>query len=281
LKIKRKIYGLPFMKAYREYRTTQLSMQVADTPYGFRYAGPPPPEEWEPNERRVIAALLGRSSAFIDIGANKGFYACMAATLGKSVAAVEPEPGNLRFLTANVKANSFREVEIFPVALADSPGVLDIYGDGDTASLMRGWAATSSTFRQTVPVNTVDNLFAHRWLDRQITVKMDVEGFEEMVLSGAAGLIGRERKPYWLIETFPQRYDAARSAHGGFLATFRQMIGAGYSAFVANEDMTPVDIAQAERWASPASGEEVVGSNFVFIDSESAAEIAALARAPR
>src|SRR4051794_39351811 len=100
LKIKRRVYGLPIMKAYRSFRTSQLASRDVETPYGFRFAGNPIylSPEWEPHERRILQALLPLADVFIDVGANQGIYACIASAAGKAVAAVEPEAGNLRFL---------------------------------------------------------------------------------------------------------------------------------------------------------------------------------------
>lgn len=84
---------------------------------------------------------------FIDVGANQGYYFCLAGQMGLKVASVEPEQGNLRFLYSNLRTNNFA-AEVFPIGLDCSPGVKEFYGDGDTASMVKGWGGTRKSFMQ-------------------------------------------------------------------------------------------------------------------------------------
>ena len=63
MELKRRIYGLPIMKFYRELRAAQLASKFAATQYGFRFAGNPVylSDTWEPNEKRILGELLGES----------------------------------------------------------------------------------------------------------------------------------------------------------------------------------------------------------------------------
>jgi FkbM family methyltransferase len=65
----------------------------------------------------VIAAALGDTDAFIDIGANERIYTCIAAAAGVPVCAIEPGAGNLEFPLSNIHANGFAGVEVFPAAM--------------------------------------------------------------------------------------------------------------------------------------------------------------------
>jgi FkbM family methyltransferase len=203
LSLKRRIYGLPFFRPYREFRSGRIAAHPVETAHGFRFAGDPIylDPSWEREELELILRLLPRIGAFIDVGANHGIYCCHVAQRGTPVAAIEPEDGNLRILKANL--SQFDQAEVFPIAVSDRPGIFDLYGDGDTASLHPDWVGTSKTFRQLVATNTLDNLFAHRWRGTRLFIKIDVEGAEEQVLAGAAELLLRNPKPYWLIEAFP------------------------------------------------------------------------------
>ena len=213
MSLRRRIYGLPIMRLYREMRSSQLSERRVSTDLGFSFAGNPTylDPAWEPAEKRKLAVMLPNVAAFIDVGANHGFYACLAAQAGVPVVAIEPEAGNLRYLKSNVRHNDFA-VEIFPVALADRPGIADLFGDSDTASLVPGWHGVARHFRQSVPVNTLDNLIATRWAGERLLIKIDVEGAEDQVLAGARQLIARQPHPYWLIESFSSAMDVMRAA---------------------------------------------------------------------
>jgi FkbM family methyltransferase len=271
MSLKRRIYGLPAMRLYRELRTARLASRPVETSYGFRFAGNPAylSPDWEPHERRTISALLPRVAAFIDVGANHGFYTALAAQAGVRTVAIEPEEGNLRFLKSTVTANGYR-TEILPLALSDAPGVLNLFGDGDTASVVEGWAGYSNAFRQLVPANTLDNLLSARWSGERLLIKIDVEGAEAQVLAGASTTIARTPRPYWLIETFPHVFGSTEKS-AAFLAVFDAM--RTYSVFLADEALTPVSPQMVEAWAADPRLQGRGGSNFLFVSPDDAADI--------
>ena len=263
--LKRAVYGLPIMKAYRDYRTRQLADRHLAHFAGFKFAGTAAffDPHWEAEERRVIDTQIDAADIVVDIGANQGLYTCIAAQRGKRVVAIEPEAGNLRFLLSNVAANGFA-AEVFATALGRAPGVAEIYGDGDTASLVPGWASTRRSFSQRVPVNTLDNLLADRWPDRPMFIKMDVEGFELAVLQGARGMLARATKPHWLIETFPVAFDGNHTPHGDFVSVFELMADYGYACTHAQTGAS-VSLDQARDWARRGALDEVGRSNYLFL----------------
>jgi FkbM family methyltransferase len=152
------------MRLYRDFRTAKLASDPVETAYGFRFAGNPAflSPGWEPNQRRIITALLPKVAAFVDVGANHGIYTALAAHAGIQTVAIEPEDGNLRCLKATIAANGF-PTEILPVAISDASGVLNLFGDGSTASVVQGWAGNTRTSHRLVPANTLDKLLAARW----------------------------------------------------------------------------------------------------------------------
>jgi len=246
------------MRLYREMRAAQLASRFTATEFGFRFAGNPYylTPQWEPHEKRILSQCLAKADLFIDVGANHGFYSCLADSLGVAVAAVEPESGNLRYLKSNVLENDL-EIEIFPVAVTSRAGVMSLFGDSDTASLVPGWTGYSTHFRQMVPTNTLDNLFADR--DGALLIKVDVEGAEGDVLAGALGLI--KRGATWLIETFPESFGDRPSP---FRDVFQTMLDAGYSAYVADDKLTEVSPSMIRAWADDPLLAGRGGSNFLF-----------------
>lgn len=262
--MKRILYGLPVFTGYRHRRTQALSRKHTPHFCGFDFAGTGylHNPDIEREERECLSDQMTRSDVFIDVGANQGLYSCIAASKGLQVAAVEPEVGNLRFLMSNVRKNDFA-VEIFACAMGSCPGVMDVYGDGDTASLVAGWASAPRTFSAMVPVNTVDNLFADRWAGQRLLIKVDVEGFERAVLAGAARTLARSPRPTWLIETFPRLYTAEKSENPDFMAIFALMFDHGYACRHAQGGQS-VSIAQAQRWMSGEDPEGLGRGNFLF-----------------
>lgn len=54
----------------------------------------PFPDDWEAANRKLLCSLLPNVSLFVNVGANIGFYCCMAQNLGVRTIALEPEPAN-------------------------------------------------------------------------------------------------------------------------------------------------------------------------------------------
>jgi hypothetical protein len=80
-------------------------MKAHPTPYGFKLIGSHSVHHqgmqaglFEPEETEVIRHHLRKADVFIDVGANIGFYSCIARSDGKYVVAIEPLIQNLRYL---------------------------------------------------------------------------------------------------------------------------------------------------------------------------------------
>lgn len=264
--VKRLIYGLPIMKAYRDLRTTQLAQRHRYHPYGFQFAGSNTffKDDWEMHERIVIRDQLQIASVFIDVGANQGIYSCLAASMGVRVAAIEPEVGNIRFLASNIIANAFDKVEVFPIAVSNKVGFSSIFGDGDTASLISHWCDTPLGFATTVPTNTLDNLFASRWRDERIFIKMDIEGAEFDVIQGSHQLLARTNRPNWIIECFLLNKDTGNTVNRHFAPLFRIMFSYGYkcSRVGVGGDVT---IETVNKWVSNPADCDLGSSNYLFV----------------
>jgi FkbM family methyltransferase len=226
------------------------------TPQGFRLVSGLHPAyeqmrrgEFEIHEAALIRGLLSCSDRFIDVGANLGYYTCMALTAGKPALAVEPQPQNLRCLFQNLIANGWQaRAEVFPLALSDHPGLLSLYGaSGPSASLVKGWAGYSARHRQIVPVSTLDNLLAGRFDGERLLVKIDVEGAEYGVVKGALGSLARVPAPAWVVEICLQEFHP-EGANPDFLGVFNLFWAAGYQAYAVGPSPRPVSKQEVEAW---------------------------------
>src|SRR5918911_1597552 len=147
------------------------------TPLGFRFAGNVVMEQGlhEPEEGVIVKKYLNEADVFINIGANVGYYCCIALSLGVRTVAFEPIDMNLRYLYANVKANGWEDdFEVYPIALGDKTGLIEIYGGGTGASLIEGWAGTPRKLRRLVPVSTLDNVLGDRLAGRRCFFLVDI-----------------------------------------------------------------------------------------------------------
>ncbi len=210
-------------------------------------------------EHEEVDWLLARIDEFdvlIDVGAHHGFYTCLAGTKGKRVVAFEPNQDNLRYLLGNITLNGIEsKTEVFPLGLAETPGVLRLYGRNTGASLRPGWNAQSETDATFVAISTLDRVLTAVDPRARLVVKIDVEGAELGVLRGGAKLLQREVPPKFLVEVC---FDENQSSiNPNFRATFETFWSAGYEARTVVEDrvITPADV---DRWL--ANGRRDFGS---------------------
>ncbi len=202
---------------------------------------------FEPEEVALTAEYLEASDVFVDIGANIGFYSCLARSLGKYAVVIEPQEQNLRYVYANLLANGWSDAEVFPLGLSGQPGIQTLYGISSTgASLVPGWAAQPKGLKKSIPVSTLDILLGARFQGQKMFIKLDVEGFEYEVLLGCSEVLAMKPKPTWMVEICLSDYHPGGSnAH--YRDTFAIFFDAGYQAMAANGNRTVIGLADIER----------------------------------
>jgi FkbM family methyltransferase len=154
--------------------------------------------QWESDLSNLFRALCTPSSVVVDVGANFGYFTCLAGTMigahgNGRVFAFEPNPKLARLIRRNLEINwSMAPIEMHEVAVADFSGEVTLYiprAHGANASL----SASDSPDADRVKVKAVrldDVVPANVAVD---IMKIDVEGHEYGVLSGARQMI--ERSP--------------------------------------------------------------------------------------
>jgi len=221
-----------------------------ETPFGFRLAGPTAMQagKYESDEVQLIRRLLAQSDIFVDVGANVGYFTCLALSMQKPAVAVEPFPNNVRYRCANLEANGWTSgVEVHPVGLAESTGISVLYGSGTGASLLRGWAGVSSHFRTILPMSTLDIILGNRFQSKRMLIKMDVEGAEHAVLQGASNILKAIPQAIWIIEITLTEHRPVGRNNPLFLKTFELMWGHGYCArslTAESKVITPEDVRE-------------------------------------
>jgi FkbM family methyltransferase len=189
---------------YRDVRDRRTFARQSPHPtaYGVRLMGHAGMEAgvFEREETDLARRLLQESDVFVDVGANIGLYTCLARAAHRTVIAVEPLPRNLEYLYANLRANGFEDVEVFPVGLAQAAGLATLFGGSTGASLIRGWADAPAPLQRTIPLSTLDTLLGDRFAGQRLLIKIDVEGAELGVLRGAARTLSRVPAPAWMVE---------------------------------------------------------------------------------
>jgi FkbM family methyltransferase len=225
---------------------------VVETPLGFKLqSGLHPAYEmmrngtFEVDETRVIQRVLPHMDVFVDIGANLGYYSCLALKHGVHTVAFEPQQQNLACLYSNFQINGWQEnFEIFPMALSDKPGILTLYGaSGPSASLVKGWAGYGAQTQKSVAVACLDVFLNERFIDKNMLIKIDVEGAEFSVLKGALATLARTVKPIWLLEVCFDEFHPS-GINPDYLAIFELFESHGYQAFTAKPNPQRVTVAE-------------------------------------
>jgi len=203
---------------------------------GLLLHGPPAFRHFEPDLRGVFLDELSSCELFVDVGANIGLYACLAASKGKPTIAIEPLPRNLAFLRRNLAANGFADVEVVPLAVGETGGAAKIYGFAEIASMHPTWSQGAAVQSEDVAVTTLDSLIAARCAGRQTFIKMDIEGYEFNALRGATKVLASTPRPVWLIEILP-RSPLTGMAETGAEATLKLFADSGYQRRQISESM--------------------------------------------
>jgi FkbM family methyltransferase len=167
---------------------------------------------YEHREGEVLASVLAPGGAFLDVGANVGWFSLLLAAHrpAATVHAVEPIPDTADRLQAAVDGAGLTNVVVHRVALGDRIGTVPLVSTSDSAyahaaaldpgpvdARSAGWRAAAGTVE--APATTVDRLWDELGRPRVDAMKVDVEGGEPAVLAGANELLARCR-PLLVVE---------------------------------------------------------------------------------
>ena len=161
---------------------------------------------WELAPTELFCNILKKGMTAVDVGANIGWFTMMAARLVGSdgeVFAFEPEESNFALLKISAERNKFQHVHLERTCVSDTDGFLTLFLDTDSG--------THSTVRQTsrsvqVPCISLDSFFASGAVKRIDVLKVDVEGAEAEVLSGARKLISESKIDHMFLEWNPEAW---------------------------------------------------------------------------
>jgi FkbM family methyltransferase len=177
---------------------------------------------WEPEILRVLPTLARAAAGVVDVGAHTGLFAliALAANPQARAVAVEPVLANARLLQANLEANRMAgRCVLAVVAAADRPGVVAF--DPTPIEVPMTAAIRDAAGADAVRVPAVSLDFVAPWLPSVDLVKIDVEGFEHLVLAGGEQTLRADR-PTLVIECL------AGSAVESFAGLFDEL---GYERF--------------------------------------------------
>lgn len=193
----------------------------------------------------VLKALLQPGDTFLDVGANHGSFALLAAERVAAhgmVVAVEPQPFLARLIERSLGDLGTVRFEVHAIALGDAEGTLRLHLPlhGSGAANLFGPPTAARSRGTVVQVHRADAVLNWRAWPGKLVVKLDVEGSEVDFLRGARALLAH-RRPAILFEQSPE---TARLAGRTRRDLITALAAAGYRRF-AELDAFPVTVSDA------------------------------------
>lgn len=217
--------------------------------------------QWDTPTTHLLERILQTGDAFLDIGANIGYFTVFGAMqVGATghVHAFEPNPRTHDLLARNVRLNTVGHVcSLHASALADTPGsrVLNTFvrnqGSSSLAALpdrlLDEWHERPTA--RPVPVTTLDATFSGTTTIFSC-VKIDAEGSEEMIWAGGGRFFVDhvDRHTLILLEWNPPALQGAGADRHRLMARFT---GAGFSVWRRDDRLgvTPIgSVAELDDW---------------------------------
>ncbi len=162
---------------------------------------------YELHVQQAIAEHLQPGGVFFDIGAHRGYFSLLAASLVGAqghVYSFEPLPTNASDIERVMALNQVFHDTVIGKAVSRSAGTASLWiGDGNAyrPSLFR-WKGGRQHQVETISLDTF--IRTHRVPH---VIKVDVEGAEAMVLEGATELLASEACVTWIIEIHDEQVE--------------------------------------------------------------------------
>lgn len=192
---------------------------------------------WEAHIVHEMVRALKRhpNAIMLDIGAHLGQYGIVAASMHRTVVAVDANPDNIRHLRASVRVNGFGDRMHIHNLGVDRTGGGYVRADGPKDNV-GGWGTTACKNHKDpgcVPTSTVDEVVTQSHVDfgRRFIMKMDIEGHEPGAMAGARRVL--DHTDVIFMEWSKQE---------GYVQMFDQLQSHGFRASCGRANECPWDV---------------------------------------
>lgn len=161
---------------------------------------------FERHEIAFIRQFLRPNEVFLDIGANIGYHALVAATRlsGGEVYAFEPTPATYERLLENIRENGFENVVALAKAFSDKPGKFAFHQYLNGRDAFNSFGNIFKNLEsETIEVETttIDLFMNSGAVKGNVSlIKIDVEGWEYPVLKGGLDYLAQKDAPALMVE---------------------------------------------------------------------------------
>lgn len=160
-------------------------------------------------ELRALETLAQPGMVVCDVGANLGVTAAaFAQRVGRQgrVLAFEPDPVNASLFRRHLRHRPFANVTLLEIGLDERPGTRYLRTNpasrADSRIVPAGVAAPPNTVA--VPCDSLDAVLARLQVDRVDLIKIDVQGFEPLVLRGMRATLAKNPRLQMILELYPE-----------------------------------------------------------------------------
>lgn len=151
---------------------------------------------------RWLPQVVRKGARILDVGANFGYYSVLLANLAGpdgTICAFEPSERFRVRLADHVSRNRLGNVRVYPWGLSNRKERLELFGGGDSATLVWHDDAIAPSHTEWIELARLDDVWPELGLDRLDFVKVDIDGAEPFFLEGAARTLAKHR-PAMLVE---------------------------------------------------------------------------------
>ena len=153
----------------------------------------------------TICSMNTHESHIIDVGANLGIVSLyLASQCSTNVISVEPDKNTFSRLLSNIRLNPKFSSRIRPLNCAVGNRIGTVSFDSSSISSEQSRIALSNEGNTKVDLTTIDRLVEEEAIEHISLLKIDVEGFEYHVLSGAKNTLGKGIVDFIFLELIPK-----------------------------------------------------------------------------
>ena len=221
----------PFVMAFTD---PKADIDVSENMQRMRLVEPLYNLYWE----RLTAKCCADGGLVLDVGVNFGYYALYAARLGCRVVGWEPVPVFRAFVESAARLSNLSDrIHLRPAVLAERGGGTvtmrvperGIWGTASVDGLNVDPSVKATVYTVTAPTETLDDVVR----EKACMMKLDVEGYEPLVLRGATRTLREYPPAAVLMEYTPGVIERSHQWERApeYAASLRAFASAGYKGY--------------------------------------------------
>jgi len=203
-------------------------------------------DSYDAGTTTLLKKLLKKRMNVINIGANIGYFALLAARQvgpeGK-VFAFEPFENTVKLLKKNIEANQYRNIEAIAMAVSNKTGMANLSTGGSSLHNLISFKEIKEMKEVTVLVTTIDD-FLEKKQTRIDFIIIDAEGSEQFILEGMKKTLEKNDSLEIIVEFNPFTLELAGTNAESFLNTIESY---KFSTFIIDENNNEIKLIDKSK----------------------------------